>query len=90
MPFSVRVTAPELKFNSAHFVAYRGFRERLHGHTYTMTVRIDGDALGANGYVTDFGIMKRVAKAICSELNERFLCAMLSDTVTVNDIDGQV
>ena len=54
--FEVFVNTPELKFNCAHFIAFRGFREKLHGHNYTMSVRVTGqDTLGEDGYVIDFG-----------------------------------
>ena len=60
------------KFSSGHFVAYRGFRERLHGHNYTMAVKIWGAVL-EDGYVVDFGVIKDATKAMCKQLNEYVL-----------------
>jgi len=34
--FEVSVSREDIKFHCAHFVAYKGFRERLHGHNYTL------------------------------------------------------
>ena len=42
-------------------MAYPGFREPLHGHNYQIGVRVEGK-LGFNGYVLDFGLIKRLAK----------------------------
>lgn len=33
----------DFKFSSSHFVAFDGFRERLHGHNYTCAVRLKGE-----------------------------------------------
>ena len=38
--FEVHVTNDQLKFNAAHFIAYKGFREALHGHNYRMSVEV--------------------------------------------------
>jgi 6-pyruvoyltetrahydropterin/6-carboxytetrahydropterin synthase len=34
--FEVAVARDDIKFHCAHFVAYKGFREKLHGHNYTV------------------------------------------------------
>ena len=41
--FEVFVGKEDFKFSSSHFVAFDGFRERLHGHNYTCTVRLKGE-----------------------------------------------
>ena len=64
--YSVVVAKDYLKFAAAHFIAYPGFREPLHGHNYQVSVRVEAD-LGADGYVLDFGLVKRVARALCEE-----------------------
>lgn len=87
--YSVVVTKDYLKFSAAHFMAYPGFRERLHGHNYQLTVRVEA-SLGADGYVLDFGTVKRCAKALCDELDERVIVPAKSDCVTVRVADGTV
>jgi 6-pyruvoyltetrahydropterin/6-carboxytetrahydropterin synthase len=80
--YSVVVAKDYLKFAAAHFIAYPGFREPLHGHNYQVSVRVEAE-LGADGYVLDFGVVKRVAKALCEELDERVLVPAESDCLTV-------
>lgn len=84
--YSVVVAKEYLKFAAAHFIAYPGFREPLHGHNYQVSVRIEAD-LGPEGYVLDFGVVKRCARQLCDELDERTLVPAQSDclTVTVGD-----
>jgi 6-pyruvoyl-tetrahydropterin synthase len=83
--FEVRVAKDTFKFNAAHFVAFQGFRERLHGHTYTASVRLIGsNKICSDGYVLDYGDVKKVTAKVCKELNEHFLCPMLSDVLRIS------
>lgn len=87
--FRVHVTKDYLKFSAAHFIAYEGFRETLHGHNYRVSVEIEGD-LGPQGYVLDFGIVKQVARRVCQRLDEKFLIPAASDCLRVIEEGGQV
>ena len=80
--YRVEVSSDHLRFAAAHFIAYPGFREPLHGHNYQMSVRIEA-ALGPDGYVLDFGLVKRVAEGLCRELTERTVLPTLSDCLEV-------
>jgi len=82
--FEVHVSKDSFKFNAAHFVAYPGFRERLHGHNYQVSVRLLGKRkIGPDGYVIDFGCIKEVTRKVCKELNEHFLCPTLSNVMEI-------
>lgn len=87
--FEVVVSKSDMKFSCAHFIAYRGFREKLHGHNYNMTVRLTGSRL-ATGYLVDFGIVKKVCRKLCRALNERFICPRDSSVLQIDVIDEQV
>ncbi|KAG6962801.1 hypothetical protein JG688_00008438 [Phytophthora aleatoria] len=79
----VHVSKDYMKFNAAHFIAYKGFREKLHGHNYRLAVTITGQ-VGSDGYVVDFGEIKRISRVICKDLNESFLVPMKSDALKSN------
>eukprot|EP00644_Phytophthora_capsici_P009095 jgi/Phyca11/102250/e_gw1.6.322.1 len=79
----VHVSKDYMKFNAAHFIAYKGFREKLHGHNYRCAVTITGQ-VGSDGYVVDFGEIKRISRVICKDLNESFLVPMRSDILTIS------
>jgi 6-pyruvoyl-tetrahydropterin synthase len=84
--FEVFVSKESFKFNAAHFVAFSGFRERLHGHNYQVGVRLLGQRqIGADGYVIDFGNVKAVCKAVCKKLNEHFICPIHSDVLKITE-----
>jgi 6-pyruvoyltetrahydropterin/6-carboxytetrahydropterin synthase len=80
--YRVVVQKEYLKFSAAHFIAYKGFREPLHGHNYQVSVAIAG-TVGPDGYVLDFGIVKGTTKAVCEELDERVIVPAQSDCLTV-------
>jgi 6-pyruvoyl-tetrahydropterin synthase len=87
--YSVVVAKDYLKFSAAHFIAHTGFRETLHGHNYQVSVRVEAD-LGDDGYVLDFGLVKRVARALCEELDERVLVPERSDCLAIVADGGAV
>jgi 6-pyruvoyltetrahydropterin/6-carboxytetrahydropterin synthase len=82
--FSIHVAKENLKFSAAHFIAYPGFREPLHGHNYQVGIRIDGD-LTATGYVLDFGLIKRLVKEIADRLDERTIIPRQSDCLAIEE-----
>jgi len=87
---SVEVASQEFKFCCAHFVAFKGFRERLHGHNYNVQVRFYGDLSLEDGYVIDFGDVKKICKEACRDLNEYFIVPMLSDVIDIKRVDTQI
>jgi 6-pyruvoyl-tetrahydropterin synthase len=87
--YRVEVSPDLLRFSAAHFIAYPGFREPLHGHNYQMSVRVDA-ALGSDGYVLDFGVVKRAAEELCAELTERTIVPMRSDCLVIDASAGSV
>ncbi|GMH63372.1 hypothetical protein TrST_g1616 [Triparma strigata] len=87
--FSVLVSAATFKFNLAHFVAYKGFRERLHGHNYKLSIELFGPRISSDGYVLDFGVVKSVCKAVCKSLNEHVIIPQKSDVLDVRDLEGK-
>ena len=40
--------------------------------------------IGGDGYVIDFGDIKSVTKKVCKDLNEHFLCPMLSNAINIS------
>jgi 6-pyruvoyl-tetrahydropterin synthase len=87
--FSIHLAKDTFKFNASHFVAYPGFRERLHGHNYRVAMTLIGShEIGRDGYVLDFGCVKSVAKKVCKEMNEYFLVPTLSDVLKITIDEG--
>jgi 6-pyruvoyltetrahydropterin/6-carboxytetrahydropterin synthase len=87
--FAIHVAKENLKFSAAHFIAYPGFREPLHGHNYQVGIRVRGD-LSASGYVLDFGLVKKLTKEIVDRLDERTLIPARSDCLRIEPLGEQV
>ena len=55
-----------------------------------MGVRLLGSRhISYDGYVLDFGDVKKVVKVICKRLNERFLCPTESDVIDMKIVDEE-
>lgn len=72
MEYRVRVERDQLKFAAAHFATYEGGCEPLHGHNYAVAIEVAG-ALTGDSWVIDFSALKAIGRAICEELDHRFL-----------------
>ena len=81
--FSIHVAKENLKFSAAHFIAYPGFREPLHGHNYQVGVYVEG-RLAKTGYVIDFGLIKKLTKEIVDRLDERTILPANSDCLKID------
>lgn len=82
--FSVAIGKELLRFTAAHFIAFRGFREPLHGHTYQAQVTVSGP-VGPDGYVVDFLVLKKIAEEECARLHFRTLLPQQSDCLTIEE-----
>ncbi len=72
MEYRVRVERNKLKFAAAHFATFEGQCEPLHGHNYAVMIEVTGD-LTDDSWVIDFSALKSLAKALCDELDHKFL-----------------
>ena len=82
--FSVAIGKEMLRFTAAHFIAFRGFREPLHGHTYQAQVTVSGP-VRSDGYVVDFLVLKKIAEEECARLHFRTLVPRQSDCLTLEE-----
>lgn len=63
------------KFSAAHYTIFSSTeRERLHGHNYSVSVRIVAP-MGENGYAADYNVYKSRLAALCDSLDEYMLLA---------------
>ena len=83
MEYRVRVERNKLKFSAAHMATFGGQMEPLHGHNYAVTIEVAG-TLTDDAWVCDFATLKSLGKAICDDLDHKFL---LQAESTVLEID---
>jgi 6-pyruvoyltetrahydropterin/6-carboxytetrahydropterin synthase len=86
---SVELARGDLGFSAAHFSVVGGVSERLHGHNYRVSLSASG-AVGDDGAVVDFRLLKAAIRAECSALDERTLIPADSTALTVSSHDEAV
>jgi 6-pyruvoyltetrahydropterin/6-carboxytetrahydropterin synthase len=84
MEYRVRVERNKLKFAAAHFATFEGQCEPLHGHNYAVTIEVAG-TLTDDSWVCDFGLLKTLGKAICDELDHKFLLQRDSRVLEIDE-----
>ncbi len=86
----IEIAREEHKFSAAHMTVFAdGSKERLHGHNFQLVLSLWVRSI-ATREMCDFGIIKRVVRELCAELNERTLVALNNPhlQVTVESNDG--
>lgn len=71
----------QFTFDSAHFLPNvpEGHKcRRLHGHTYQLTIYLEGDVLVEEGWIMDFTDLKKAVQPVLNTVDHNFL----------NDIPG--
>lgn len=69
--FEVTLVSEAFTFSCAHFIAYEGYREKLHGHNYTIEATVYG-SLNQDGYVVDFSDIKKIIREACQVCTTAF------------------
>ncbi|MFI6290044.1 6-pyruvoyl trahydropterin synthase family protein [Nonomuraea sp. NPDC050790] len=90
MSFQIEIGgAGDYVFSAAHAGIHDGQMEPLHGHTFTVTVRLTGDP-DAAGMLLDFHQVKRGLKKVIEPLKRRTLLPETPVAGTSHLEDGQV
>jgi 6-pyruvoyltetrahydropterin/6-carboxytetrahydropterin synthase len=84
MEYRVRVERNRLKFAAAHFATYEDQLEPLHGHNYAVTIDVTG-ALTDDAWVIDFSTLKSLGRALCDELDHKFLLQRHSRLLEIDE-----
>ncbi len=87
--YKLQVVKDDLGFAAAHFITMRGKCENVHGHNYRVTVEVEG-ILGDDGYVVDFGLIKKYAREIARSLDHRMLLASHNEQLIYTTIDDHL
>jgi len=77
-----------LRFAAAHFATFGDECEPLHGHNYALTVEFEGD-LTPDSWVLDFTQAKALVRALCAELDHKFLLALQNASLTIAESPGE-
>ena len=84
MEYRVRVERNRLSFAAAHFATFEGTCEPLHGHNYAVTIEVAG-TLTDDAWVVDFSVLKSLGRALCDELDHKFLLQRESRALEIDE-----
>ena len=84
MPYKVTVERNTLRFAAAHFATFEDSCEPLHGHNYDVRVEVEGE-LTEVGWLVDFALMKSMTRALCQELDHKFLLQRDSKVLQIDE-----
>lgn len=62
-----------LRFASAHMIPCHEFCGGIHGHSYHVDVKVDGERGGPFGFVVDFKTVKGIVRDLCKKLDHKLL-----------------
>lgn len=78
-----------IKFSACHFIPGHEKCSRLHGHSYTVRFRLDGEPC-ENGMVMDFVSLKKKLRSYADEYDHHVLLPGRSKAVSISEINDSV
>ncbi len=78
-----------IRFSACHFIPRHEKCSRLHGHSYIVRLRLEGD-IGEEGMIMDFVVLKRALKGLIEELDHKTLIPTMSEDVRLNVTEESV
>ncbi len=78
-----------IRFSACHFIPRHEKCSRLHGHSYIVRLRLEGD-IGAEGMIMDFVVLKKALKSMIDELDHKTLLPAESKDVKLDVTDISV
>jgi len=78
-----------IRFSACHFIPGHEKCSKLHGHSYIVRARLEGD-VGTSGMVMDFVDIKKALKRIADEMDHKTLLPRNTDNVRVTSSEKEV
>lgn len=78
-----------IRFSACHFIPRHEKCSRLHGHSYIVRLRLEGD-IGAEGMIMDFVVLKKALKQMIDEFDHKTLLPTLSEDVKLDISEDSV
>lgn len=75
-----------IRYSACHFIPNHEKCSRLHGHSYILRLRLEGD-IGKDGMIMDFVELKKALKTMMEEMDHRILLPSRSEIVKIEEKD---
>jgi 6-pyruvoyltetrahydropterin/6-carboxytetrahydropterin synthase len=85
---TVEIAKQALNFSIAHFTIFSATdREDLHGHNFQLECKVTAP-LADDGLLFDYGILKKLLRALCDEIDEQVILPGHSPHLQLTEEDG--
>ncbi|MFT6039078.1 MAG: 6-pyruvoyltetrahydropterin/6-carboxytetrahydropterin synthase [Candidatus Azotimanducaceae bacterium] len=85
---TVEIAKQALNFSIAHFTIFSATnREDLHGHNFQLECKVTAP-LAEDGLLFDYGMLKRLLRALCDEIDEQVILPGHSPYLQLSNDDG--
>jgi len=85
---TVEIAKQALNFSIAHFTIFSASeREDLHGHNFQLECKVTAP-LNDDGLLFDYGILKKLLRALCDEIDEQVILPSESPYLNLTESDG--
>lgn len=71
-----------IRFSACHFIPGHEKCARLHGHSYIVRLRLEGE-IGESGMIMDFVVLKKALRAMSDEMDHKTLLPRSTDNVKI-------
>lgn len=78
-----------IRFSACHFIPGHEKCARLHGHSYIVRLRLEGD-IGESGMLMDFVVLKKALRELAEEMDHKALLPRTSDEVRITEKGEEV
>ncbi len=86
---TIELTKEDMEFAAGHFTIFSSTqRERLHGHNFRVSAKIDAKMSKDRGMAFDYAVYKGIIKKLCKELDSYFLLPTKSPYLKIEE-DGE-
>ncbi|MFT7133678.1 MAG: 6-pyruvoyltetrahydropterin/6-carboxytetrahydropterin synthase [Cyclobacteriaceae bacterium] len=87
---TVEIAKQALNFSIAHFTIFSATnREDLHGHNFQLECKVTAP-LAEDGLLFDYGILKKLLRALCDEIDEQVILPGHSPYLQLSNDDGYI
>jgi 6-pyruvoyltetrahydropterin/6-carboxytetrahydropterin synthase len=76
----------KLRFSACHFIPNHPKCGCLHGHTYAVSVRVEGEQHGE--FILDFEVLKNIVNRLCDTLDHRVIIAEKDPRLKIEKADA--
>ncbi len=86
----IEIVKQALNFSAGHFTIFSATeRENLHGHNFQVECFLTGP-VSRDGLMFDYGIIKKVVRTLCDELDEQVILPGLSPYLDISEEEDYV